>query len=262
MKTRTILITLFAFLLLAAAIGAGLNAVFTVTYVRAEFQTYSQEGETDAAELREKLDGFVGKSTTFLKLGDVESAVEEYPAFYVREIEKKYPSSVHLVVAERKECFALAHAEGGFSIFDTEGKYLYEKETNVNRIDGGENIVLSGFSFGAEEGVQGTYYPELMEAMLAMRDDLNELRANVVSVELNSVTSEERYDFFRIRMREGVVIDLINPTVAPAEKAKAAVEKYFSLSDENRIFGFITVLDDRDTGEVQEPDYSRDSRLS
>ena len=45
MKKRAILTTVVAFLLLVAVIAAGLNAVFTVTYVNARFLTYTEEGD-------------------------------------------------------------------------------------------------------------------------------------------------------------------------------------------------------------------------
>ena len=62
-------------------------------------------------------------------------------------------------------------------------------------------------------------------------------------------------------MREGVVIDLGNPAVKAEEKTEKALQKYLSLGDEERIFGFITAVDSPTTGEALEPDYSRDSKL-
>ena len=59
MKKRSILTTVVAFLLLAAVVAAGLNAVFTVTYVNADFVTYTQEGEQEAQQLKEQLNGYL-----------------------------------------------------------------------------------------------------------------------------------------------------------------------------------------------------------
>ena len=39
MKQKTIITTIIAFVLLVAVIAAGVNAIFTVTYVRATFRT-------------------------------------------------------------------------------------------------------------------------------------------------------------------------------------------------------------------------------
>ena len=52
MKKRSILTTVIAFVLLVAVIAAGLNAIFTVTYVRANFRTYTERGAATAEELK------------------------------------------------------------------------------------------------------------------------------------------------------------------------------------------------------------------
>ncbi len=259
-RTRAILATAVAFLLLAAAVGAGLNAVFTVTHVQAEFSTCSPAGDEDARRLRTELDAFVGKSTTFLDLDDVAEAVTKYPHFRVERAEKRYPSTVYVSVAERKETFSYLQEDGMYAVLDEEGEFLEAREDNGNRL-AGENILLEGLSLTREGGtVQGKYFAELLEIARAFASALGEFRANVVSVSLIGNTSDERNDFLRFRMREGVVIDLGNPALLPALKAEAAIVRYLSLGDEARVFGFITVVDGREEGEVS-ADYSRDARL-
>ena len=78
------------------------------------------------------------------------------------------------------------------------------------------------------------------------------------SVRLEMPVTDASSHYFRIQMREGVVIDLIAPAVKIAEKADAALRKYASLSDEERTFGFITVVDGTDGIRT---DYSRNSAL-
>ena len=68
MKKRSILTTVIAFVLLVAVIAAGLNAIFTVTYVRANFRTYTERGAAAAEELKEELNGYVNRSSVFLDL--------------------------------------------------------------------------------------------------------------------------------------------------------------------------------------------------
>ncbi len=259
MKKKVILTSIVAFVLLAAAIAAGLNAVFTVTHVRAEFVTVSEEGRADAAELREKLDAFIGKSTTFLNTEEVREVVESYPCFKLKQIEKQYPTTIYLSVTERKEAYVLAQKNGKYAVFDEEGKYLYEKTTTQNRASG-ENIVLNGFLLSNQNGaLGGTYAKEIKSVFSAFCERLGEVRANVISISLVSPTSNRVNDFFRVRMREGVVIDLSNPQLKTAEKALLALDRYESISDEDRIFGFITVVDGADGKPVS--DYSRNSSL-
>ena len=101
MKNRVLITTVAAFLLLAAVIAAGVNAVFTVTLVKTEFSVFSEEGEREAEALKAQIDKFVGSSTTFLDLGDVQSVVDGYPCMRVDRIEKKYPSTVEVEISER-----------------------------------------------------------------------------------------------------------------------------------------------------------------
>lgn len=258
MQKKAVLTTLVALLLLIAAIIAGVNAVFTVTLVSVEFETCSAEGREEAERIEQELnEKYVGKSSSLLDLEEVRACVEAHPCFRVVNAEKSYPTTVKLSVEERRETFAFA-SEGGYSIIDETGRYLYVKERNENRA-GGANILLEGFDLSGEGDVRGDYFAELLKVASAFRETLPEIRANVVSVRLVRTTSDARNDFFRIRMVEGVVIDLGNPSFKPAEKAALALKRYDSLSDEHRSFGFITVVDSAQSGEVLEPDYSRES---
>lgn len=260
MKKRVIITTIVAFVLFAASVAAGLNAIFTVTHVRADFTTYSEAGREEAAELREKLDAFVGKSSAFLDLDDVKETVESYPCFRLVSIKKQYPTTVRLEVAERRETFALPYGDGGYAIIDEEGRYLYDSAENANRADG-ENILLEGFALSPVNGkMEGEYFSELLAVSDVFRGALTEIRANVLSVGLVRPVSNKRSDFFRIRMREGVIIDIANPSVSADGKAALALDVYQKLGDEARTFGFITVMDNAATGELLS-DYSRNSGL-
>ena len=260
MKKRLIITTIVAVFLLVAILAAALNTIFTVTHVRTDFTTYSSEGKGEAATLREELDAFIGRSTTFLDLGELSATVDRYPYFRLEEVEKRYPNTVYLRIAERKETFVIAE-ETGYSAYADNGVFLRTAETTANRASG-ENILLTGFSFtrsGSPSMFTGTYAEEVRLATDAIRAKLTEERANVLSIELIRRTSDARNDFFRLRMQEGVVIDLGNPSVQPAEKAALAIDRYLALGDEDRIFGFITVLDG-ENGELYS-DYTRNSAL-
>lgn len=267
MKKRVILTSVVSFVLLAAVIAAGLNAVYTVSYINAVYLTFSEAGDAEAQALRLRLDEFIGKSTTFLDLADVESVVSEYPCFRVEKIEKNYPDTLALTIAERKEAFSYVQPSGGYAILDEEGYYLFNSMENVSRT-GDPNIVLTGFSFDLKIGntVGGSYSKELLETFLALKEVLSEVRANVLSVSLvceGSPANPNSY-LFRIEMREGVAIELVNPSVKAGEKALAAVQYYAGvgeyegcgLSDLERTAGVITVVNS-ETGEVIAPDYAR-----
>ncbi len=245
MKKRTILTTILAFFLLAAVVAAGMNAVFTVTYVNASFLTYTAEGEAAAQQLKEELDQYLGRSTTFLDLEEVRATAQSNPRFDVISVEKQYPAAVTLEIVERRSAFALANDAGGYDVIDVDG----------NRI--GESVSCSGlielagdFSFTIENGkLSGSYAQELLEAYSVMAELLGEPRANILTLSLedNSATGTTMLDRFRIATREGVEITLREPSVRMEEKMRAGLERYLSLSQEERVRGQIIVVIRTDT---------------
>ncbi len=251
MKKKVIFTTLVAFLLLFLVVLAGLNAVYTVTNVHANFCTFSAEGETEARKLQEKLDSFVDQSSVFLDLDDVQAAVEEYPCFRLESAEKRYPDKLELKIVERKEAFSYLLENGKYAVLDERGDYLYEKDSNQNRISG-ENILLLG-DFKYENGEKGDYFGDLVTIFSALRDVLTEVRANVISfeLELNGAPTTTKIDYINIRMREGAVIKIEDPHVRANEKARLAIECYAGtgayegkgLTDVQRVTEVITVFE-------------------
>lgn len=258
-RTRVILSTLIALLLLAAAIAAGLNAVFTVTYIRAEFSTFSEEGSRDAAELKEKLDRFVGKSTTFLDLDDVEEVVKDYPHFTIGSLGKKFPSTVEISVFERREAYAFLGEDGAFVFLDEKGNFLTDGNADTANRAGGRNILLENFplSFSETGGVSGEYLGELLAVMDTFKEVLTEIRANVVSVTLDLGTTDRKNVTFRVQMAEGVILVLESPSRLTEEKAALAVTRYGALADEERLYGLLTVYE-TENGELRASYVQRD----
>lgn len=246
MKKRVILTTVVSIVLLLAVILAGLNAVYTVASVRANFQTFSNDGSSEARELQGKLDSFLNSSTVFLDLEDLQAVVDEYPCFRLEEMEKRYPDRLQLKITERKETFSYCLDDGRYAILDEKGEFIYEKETDVNRTGGG-NILLSGFDFQIDdEGVSGNYFEELAGVFTVLSETLFEVRANVLSITFDFGGDEgtTKNDFFSIQMREGVLIEIYNPHVKADEKTRLAIECYVSeLKDFERVRGAITVVD-------------------
>ena len=250
MKKKVLILTGVAVALLIAVIAAALNAVFTVARVDVYFSVCSSQGEEEAVLLQGELDdAFVGRSTTFLKLEDVQAAVEEqYPAFRVTAAEKQFPRTVAITVEERREAYAFRRENGLFAILDEEGVYLYDSEQNVNR-RGGENILLEGFVLTAQDAGERVTGEEA-DALLAMCgvffERLGDARANLVSVTLSS--EYEMGSYFLLQMREGVIVQIFTPENATEEKAAAVLEKYLSLTEAQKTYGFFDVIDNIDGG--------------
>ena len=258
MKKKVLILTGVAVALLIAVVAAALNAVFTVAHVEVLFSVCSSQGEAEAVLLQGELDdAYVGRSTTFLKLEEVEAAVERYPAFRVVSSEKRFPRTVVLSVEERREAYAFRRENGIFAILDEEGVYLYDSERNVNR-RGGENILLEGFAFSAEragEKVSGGHAEELFAMFSVFFQKLGDARANIVSVTLSS--EYEMGDYFFLEMREGVTVDIFTPGNYTEEKAEAVIEKYLSLSEAEKTYGYFDVVDKGDTDDTDDTDDGR-----
>ena len=244
MKKKVLILTGVAVALLIAVVAAALNAVFTVAHVEVHFSVCSSQGEAEAVLLQGELDdAYVGRSTTFLKLEEVEAAVERYPAFRVVSAEKRFPRTVVLSVEERREAYAFRRENGIFAILDEEGVYLYDSERNVNR-RGGENILLEGFAFSAEragEKVSGGHAEELFAMFSVFFQKLGDARANIVSVTLSS--EYMMGDYFQFEMREGVTVDIFTPGNFTEEKAEEAIEEYLSLSEAEKTYGYSDAID-------------------
>lgn len=252
-KGKILLTTAIGLVLLIAVIAAALNAVFTVTDVKVRFSTLSDEGMADGYALQSELEQkFVGSSTTFLDLNDVREIVAKYPAFSLSELKKDFPRTLALSVTERKETYAFRPGEdGAFAVLDEEGLYLYQKEENANRRYG-ENVLLEGFSLTVGEAgtpVSGEYFAEALQFCKVFAENLDDVRANISAIRLTPTENAVEGDhFFRVFFREGVYADVYSPSHLTENKAMAVLDRYRSLTDAQRLYGFFDVVDSVDGG--------------
>ena len=249
---KALIMTSIAFVLLLAVVAAGLNVIFTVSYIEASFSTLSEQGEAEAQSLKGELDGFVGKSMTFLKLDEVEKTVEKYPSFRIESVKKKFPKTVEISIQERRELFAYQLNDGKYAMIDSEGMCVRLSDDNISRT-GGENVLLKNFTLPLEVGqkVEEAYFDALLNAFAGFENYIADVRANVREVTLKIGGSENNplTHLFEIEMQEGVIVELYNPLSRAEEKAKAAMEKYNELGDIEKMYGYITVTESQ-TGEI------------
>ena len=85
-----------------------------------------------------------------------------------------------------------------------------------------------------------------------MSELLGEPRANVLSVtfEDSGDTSSDRFDRFRVAMREGVKIVIGEPSVRAEDKVRAALAVYLELTQRERVSGTISTAIVTQTGEA------------
>ena len=237
MKKKSIITTVIACVLLVAVIAAALNAVFTVTYVRASFRTYTARGAAAAEEMKEKLNGYINSSSVFLDLSDVRATVEKDPRFEVVSVAKEYPETIVVEVRERREAFAVAAAEGGYTILGEDGRALGSADSAEGY------ILLEEMGISYENGFAvGERFAEFLKIYGALKSVLGETRANVVSARYDSPAS----DVVRccLQMKEGCAVWLYTAAGRTEELAAAAAKAYLGMEDAQRIFCDVSAVID------------------
>ena len=249
---KTLIMTSIALVLLLAVVAAGLNVIFTVSYIEASFSTFSDEGEAEAQALKGELDAFVGKSLTFLKLNEVEKTVEKHPSFRVESVKKKFPKTVEISIQERRELFAYQMNDGQFAMIDSEGMCVRLSDDNISRT-GGENVLLKNFTLPLTVGqkVDEKYFDALLIAFAGFEETIADVRANVreVILKISGNADNPLTNLFEIEMQEGVIVEMINPLSRAREKAQKVMEIYNELGDIDKMYGCITVTESA-SGEI------------
>ena len=250
---KALIMTSIAFVLLLAVVAAGLNVIFTITYIEARFSTFSLQGEAEAVELKEELDAFVGKSMTFLDLDDITETVEQFPSFSMESVKKKFPKTVEIVIRERRELFAYQTAEGQYAMIDSEGMCTRLSKENCSRT-GGENILLTNFTLTAQVGsrVEGEYFEALLSTFSGFETHMADAKSNITEVVLsyNGSDSSLNFNSFEIRMQEGSVITMYDPLSRAKEKAEKIIQVYFSLDDIQKMYNRLIVVENPESGEI------------
>ena len=245
-KVITILLTVIVFL---SAAVLGISTVYRVKDVNVRAQTISQDAEMETTALRKKLKTAYYKQSIFFTDDQITKEIlKEFPYLRLISFERAYPDLLVVRVAEDAEVFATAisETEKGYYILNAEGTVLGQRENYINRAEtdvGGKNILLSGKDKG--EVLSGQACMEKLFPFCQKLSSLlgDKIRANVLSVETIAPTTQEKDAYFCLQMHEGVRIYLFEPTSNLDEKLQKAIEKYFSLSDGEKMTGRIAVME-------------------
>lgn len=242
MKKKVLTIVLTALLFLSA-VALGMSALFRVDVVALELTAFSENGRAQAEKLQGELSALYERESTFFVTQEkANTLLEKYPAFRITEFSKSYPDKLTIKVAESNETYAVEGSDGKYYILGGEGLILDIRRETTNG-GGGENVRIEGLQV---EGERGGYLSGdgCLESVLAlckgMDRALGGIRRNVLSVSVFTRTPELIYC---VSMREGVQIHIDDPTVLTEEKAQAAIDKYLSLSDGERMQGKILVVE-------------------
>ena len=250
MKAKKIItIILTALVFLSAAI-LGVSTVYRVDNVRVDITALSTEGDAESDALQKRLQqAYYKQGIFFAEQTEAEAALEDFPYLRLVSFKKEYPNLLVITVAEDAEVYATPKdsSNSAYYILNADGVILGERATYVNRVDAhlpAYNILLtaqrSGASLTGEECIE-LFFPFCQKLSALLGD---KIRANVKSIESVSPTTQGAQSFYRITMVEGVKIYLFNPTENIEMKAAKAVEKYFALTDAQKMTGRIAVTED------------------
>lgn len=242
-KLTVILLTVLVFL---SAALVGISSVFRIEDVSLTASVVTDAAKAEAEELQTRLRAAYDKQISFF--ADEEEAEEilsDFPYFRMISFTKSYPDKIVIVVKEDAEVYAVSceGAEGQYYILGADGTVLGIRDSYVNRLDGAANVLLKGLTVAGTRGgkLSGD---DCLTTMLAVCEKMSslpiELRRNVVSVEVFARNPEI---IFKVTMREGVVVYIGNPKTMTEEKTEAAITKYLSLTDAQKLTGRIAVSD-------------------
>ncbi len=130
---KAVLLIIVVVLLASVVIGAGVVLSVrnvNVTLISSSFAADSEEAYAEIAEYKEKFSRKVkGSIMFFVSEYDVGDIIED--GYEIESFGKIYPCTLNITLRERRETFAVAVKEGGYRIYDQNGKYISNKENKI-----------------------------------------------------------------------------------------------------------------------------------
>ncbi len=227
-------------LLFLSAVALGVSTVFRVEGVTL-YATLTPQAGVEATALQEELKRAYERESTF-SVDDkkAKKIVEKYPYLRVTSFQRSYPNALKITVVEDLETYAVQR-ENGYYILNASGVVVATRENENNRADGAPNVLVKGLTVTGSvgEGLTGdAAWADMLRLCMETDKALGGIRKNVLSVE---VILRSPQTYYLLTMREGVKIYVEAPADLTEEKVQAAIEKYLSLTDAERMTGRITV---------------------
>ena len=234
-------IALILIVVFIAAVAVGLGVIFAVRNVNVCAVSYSTEegGGSDefaeaVASISESLSSLKGKSMIGVDGDDIASAVGESGYAELVSVEKVYPCTLNVTIKERLEVFAVYDADSAsYSVYDGSFSYITSKSSNINNLDGAENILVSDIS---EEDYE---YVVLVSGVL--EDNFSSVRAVVKEISWReSGSSDDDTDVLTVELRSGLTLEIYNYRENTAEKAERLCEVFSELDENLKLDGTLT----------------------
>ncbi len=224
----------------------GVSTVYQVDYVTVEASTVSEEAALEIRELQEKMEKAYDKSSVFFaNVNLANKLVKDYPYFRITGFYKSYPNRLIVKISEVAEVYAVENGQG-YYILDKDGATLSLRDTYVNELNGAENVILKGLNVTSTIGGfptgDGEFSP-MLALCKKMSEEFGGIRSKVVSVEVFLRTPETIYC---VTMREGIKLYFGSPKDRLEEKVERAVNEYLSLTNEEKLTGYILVSENNE----------------
>ncbi len=231
-----------------------INTVCAITQFEVYYTVESAIMEESAGNVQKTLEEkYLHKSFLFFDESKVSEVVAQESGGYleVMSVEKNFPNRITVRVRERMETFAfrLENSEKYYVIGD-DGTILSVSDENKNNI-AGKNIEIRGISFGAEQKVGDVFAvasgdEDAYQALNVIFAELNArgMRGNVTTIDYASVGGSDpayTYSYFYVNTVEGVRFWIVSPEEDTQRKIVEVLDIYASLSDAQRLDGYIYV---------------------
>ncbi len=237
-KIVTIVLTVLMFF---SAVALGVSTVFRVDSVCVEGTTVTSEAKAQTLEIQEKLTAAYARGGIFsVKKQKAYEIMEEYPDFRITEIKKAYPNQLIFKIAEEAAVYAV---ESGGKVYVLSAEGVILDVLSAAEAQGSAMTRIKGLIISGKKGETPTgddCFASMLLLCKGMNTSLSGIGRNILSVEVLRRTPQTVY---RAVTREGVKIYVDAPTALAEEKGAAAIEKYLSLSDGERMTGRILVVD-------------------
>lgn len=264
MKKKNILVIVLTAILFISGVVLGVTAVFRVNEVLIVAPVVSEQAKTEAESLKKDLLTAYDKQSIFsVDTTIAQKVVAQYPYFHITKLEKAYPNRLVVTVKEGEEVYAVKQAESDkYYILDEKGTVLQIRDSSKNRVDGAENVLVTGQPVLTLTGEKGkmlagdSCLAYLFPFCKEISTRLNGIRINVASVSVLRPASAETETLFKLSMREGVTVYVRNPAKDTLVKAQTAVEKYLSLTVQEKLKGAVLIFDGEDG--IQSQYYEKD----
>lgn len=247
MRIKTFITILLTAMILIAAATLGVTTVYRVSAVTLEVSVVSEEAKSEAESLEARLSARYKKQNIFtVKNGEAKEEFADYPYFRLTGLKKSYPNRLIVTATEDAEVYAAEKSDlSGYYILGADGTLLCERKTPENRTDKKNNVILKGVSVFGDLGnvPEGEDFGTALAFCRSLDEPFGGIRSNVVSVSLRAPVSSSEYSVLQIEMREGVKVNVYNPSGDAKKKAEAFCSFYSGLSAAERLSGRIDVTD-------------------